>query len=329
MISRLSARFNARLAPLRRRLATRHLHGPKRLALADDQVMLVALMRDAAWFLPHFLEHHFALGVAHILVIDNGSRDATLSICRGYDNLTVLQNTLPAKQHEAALRAELAQNLASGGWLLFADSDELIETPVPLAQLTAWCEAQGATAVLGQMLDLWPAPGSLVQDDYRSEVARLDHYALDDLRQIDYHDRAALPFHWFLRDNLCADPKARFKQGGLRRAVFGEDPFLSKHSLVRNRAGLTVMSHPHCASGVRVADVDLLVRHYKFAGDWQARDQKALAERHWSHGEGEKRLAAIGQGGAKVPGLQRYSGIKSLQDQGFLYASAAFKAAHD
>lgn len=332
MLNALGRKLHRRIAPWQRRLATRHLHGPARVDLAEDQVMLVALMRDAAWFLDLFLDHHFALGVAHILVIDNGSTDQTVALCQRRDRVTVLQNTLPAKVHESALRSELAQRVAGGGWLLFADSDELAELPLPIPRLLHWCNSRGYTAVLGQMLDRFSlAPYAQLKElSYRQAVAAMDHYALNAVEAMDYHDRDAVPFHWFLRDNICDAPKHRFMRGGMRAEVFGEQPFLSKHSLVKNVRGVVPMSHPHCASGVRVADVSLLLHHYKLAGDWIGRDARSVAGGYWAHGEDERRLA-MAEAGAdlqqRVAAPLQWAGIAALQDAGFLYASPAFLAA--
>lgn len=332
MFRALRQRLSRRFGSWQRRRATRLIHGPAQVQLADDQVMVVALVRDAEWFLELFFEHHFALGAAHVLVIDNGSRDGTLQICRQRERVTVLQNLLPAKLHESALRAELGQKVAQGGWLLFADSDELIETPAPLARLTQWCNAKGYTAVLGQMLERFaPAVPIVGQSypNYRAAVAAMTGYSLNQVETLDYDDREAVEFHWLLRNNQIEAPQGRFKRGGIRHEIFGETPFLTKHSLVRNLPAITPMSHPHCASGVVVADVALLLHHYKFADDWAARDARSVASAYWAHGEDARRLARLHQGGAGAVAAhpRPWRGLAQLQHEGFLYASPAFLAA--
>lgn len=302
--------------------------------------MVVLLVRDGAWFLPRFLDHHLALGAAHVLVIDNGSTDETAALCRR-PGVTLLRNPLPARLNESALRAELAQRVARGGWLLFADADELVELPLAgadaLARLAGYCNARGFTAVLGQMLDRFSdRPADALRGlNYDESIAAMGLYSLDRLETIPYFDEARVEFSWFLRNNRCDDPGVAFLRGGLRAEIFGENPFLSKHSLVRNLPGVQPMVHPHAASGVKLADVTLLLHHYKLAGDWMARDRAALAARAWDHGEDARRLAAAdgadaagGAGFALRPAHPRpWRGIGQLLDEGFLYASPAFRAA--
>lgn len=314
-----------------RRLVTRRLYGPRRISLDDDQVMVVTLVRDAGWFMDMFLDHHFKMGATHILIIDNGSVDDTLSIAQKYgERVTVLKNNLPVKRYESLLRSELAQRAAKGGWFLFVDADELAELPAPIDRFVAYCNDQGYTAVLGQMLDRFSGlPYSALRNlDYRSAVQAMRFYSLGDVVSIDYNDSLAVPFSWFMSTNSCDDPEGRLKRGGVRTEVFGEDPFLSKHSLVRNLSNLTPMSHPHCASGVKVADVCLLLNHFKMAGSWIMRDQKTLQFAIWTHGEDARRLAQVGENEdflliAAEP--QLWCGLEDLQEKGFLHVSERFR----
>jgi len=329
ILSRIAGAITRRLSAFReRRLvagAFGLVHGPGRVTLQPDQAGLVVLAKDAEWFLPAFLSHHLALGVAHVVVVDNGSTDRTVEIARGYDRVTVLSNPLPAKRHEVRLRAMAAQGVYRGGWTMFADADEMAEVPGGLTPMLRYAGAQGFTAVVGQMLDLCiPGDqGAAAGLTCRHSLAACSTYTLEGLTRHPYHDRAGIGFHWFLRDNICADPGVRLLSGGLRRMVFGEDPFLSKHTLVRNVAGVQPMTHPHCASGVRVADVTLCLRHYKLAGDWRARDAASVAQATWDHAEDARRLQASGAAAFVLspPEPRHWRGTGALLDEGFLYAS--------
>ena len=334
ILSRITGAVTRRLSDLRDpRLvagAFRNAHGPERVTLSDDQAGLVVLVRDAAWFLPAFLSHHLALGVAHVVVVDNGSTDATVRIAAAHDGVTVLSNPVPAKRHEVRLRAMAAARVYRGGWTMFADADEMAEVQGGLTPLLAYANAQGFTAVVGQMLDLC-APGdqrAMAGMDYAAAIAACDSYTLEGLTRHPYHDTEGIGFHWFLKDNLCLDPGVRLLSGGLRRVVFGENPFLSKHTLVRNLPGVQTMTHPHCASGVSVADVTLCLRHYKLAGDWRARDRASVAAATWDHAEDARRMLAAGAEAFSLspPALRRWQGTGALLDEGFLYASDRARA---
>ena len=328
MIPRLTAALTRRLSDLRKDWqvggAFRLLHGPSRVRLSDDQAGLVVLVRDAEWFLPAFLAHHQGLGVAHIVLVDNGSTDRTVAIASGFSGVTVLRNPVPAKRHEVRLRAMAAARVYRGGWTMFADADEMAEVPGGLTPMLRYAGAQGFTAVVGQMLDLC-APGdqaAMAGLRYAQAMAVCDTYSLEGLRQHAYASDD-IAFHWFLRDNSCADPGVRLLSGGLRSVVFGEAPFLSKHTLVRNVPGVRAMTHPHCASGVRVADVTLALRHYKLAGDWRARDAASVAGAVWDHAEDARRLQTAGAQAfvLQPPAPQRWQGTGPLLADGFLYAS--------
>jgi hypothetical protein len=311
--------------------AFRLLHGPGQVNLADDQAGLVLLVRDAEWFLPAFLDHHLSLGVTHVVVVDNGSSDRTVAIAASHPKVTALSNPLPAKRHEVRLRAMAATRVYRGGWTMFADSDEMAEVPGGLAPLLRYAGAEGFTSVVGQMLDLCATgdQARLAGLDYPAALAACDTWTMAGLRRHPYHDRDSIGFNWFLRDNICADPALTLLSGGLRAAVFGETPFLSKHTLVRNLSGVKQMTHPHCASNVSVADVTLCLRHYKLAGDWRARDRASVAAATWDHAEDAQRLKAALRPDftLTVPEPRLWQGLAPLLDAGFLYASPRAKTA--
>ncbi|WP_050521629.1 glycosyltransferase family 2 protein [Pseudorhodobacter wandonensis] len=328
IIEGIDRRWQAYAARRRVARSTVLVHGAGRVDLAEGEVGVVCLMRDAAYFVGPFIAHHRALGVRHIVIIDNGSRDDTVTIAAGFDGVTVLRNTLPAKRYEVLLRNQAAR-VFRGGWVLFADGDEMFELPLggTLAQLTAYLNARGFSAMVAQMLDLFsPRPyGAGKGLAYEQAIAEADRYSLGQVMSVPYHDREHIGFSWYLEGNTG---DVALKIGGVRAEVFGEACFLSKHSLLRNRSGAQLMTHPHCSSGVKVADVTGLLRHYKLAGDYLARDRASVAAGTWDHAEDAKRLAAA-QGGdafAISPATpQVYRGTAALVDQGFLQASDAYR----
>jgi glycosyltransferase involved in cell wall biosynthesis len=336
IVNRITYTTKMGIGRCRRWLTTRHLYGPKRVYLSDTQVMVTLLARNSEYFIKDYLDYHFSLGADHILVIDNGSTDRTIDICKTYDRITVLQNVLPAKHNESGFRSEFAQRVAKGGWVLFADSDELIELPVSgtnaLGRLVGYCNDHGYTAVVGQMLDHFSLSPyeDLRSLSYGDAIAALDHYSLNQISDIPYGDEEEVTFSWFLRRNKCLDPGVKFYRGGIRQELFDENPFLSKHSLVKNSPRIDLMLHPHCAANVNVADFTILIHHYKLAGGWVERDLGTVNEDRWEHKEDIRRLAVIKNGSAA--GLaplepQLWRGIETLREQGFIYASASFRAA--
>ena len=327
MIGKIKRRVQSYLS--RRKLAAglRHVSGPQRIDLGPDAAGVVILAKDADGYLADCIDHHLAVGAAHVVVIDAASADGTAAIGRGHPKVTVLATDLPLALYESGLRTSAARRVFQGGWILFAEPDELVEPPAPLNRLLAYANEKGFTAVLGQILDF--GPGASVADSYPTARAAAS-CTTEGQEWVAYGDPS---FHldWFTRLNHVTDPGVRMLAGGLRKLVFGEDPVLTKHVLVRNLAEVDLMSHPHCAGNVTVADVTIAVRRYMFAGDWQARDRASVRARTWEHGEDRKRLAVAADPGFAfvVPSPQPWAGPRILLDQGFLYASKAARSALD
>jgi len=315
---------------------SRVVQGSGRVVLGDTDCAVVTLMKDAEWFIGPFIEHHLARGAAHMVVIDNGSTDRTVEIAAGFPCVTVVRNQMAVRRHESLMRAGIARQVLRGGWVLFADADELFEAPLldgapdALPRLVAYLDGHGYTAMVAQMLDMLTVQpyGSTKRLDYPASVKAFDRWAMGDLTALPYH-AAGNRLAWFLRDNLCDDPGVKLLIGGARRALFGEECYLFKHSIVRNRAGVDLMRHPHCAGRVRVADVTGVLRHYKLAGDWMARDRATVAAGIWDHDEDARRLAAVTAGDGFVPdvaGARAFGGTAGLIEAGFLHASDRYRA---
>jgi hypothetical protein len=92
---------------------------------------IVVIVRDEAPYLEEWLAYHRALGVDHVFLYDNGSRDALHEVVEGWVNhglLTLLHWPLPGGQLDAYAHAVRFFG-PSVDWLAFIDVDEFI---VPL-----------------------------------------------------------------------------------------------------------------------------------------------------------------------------------------------------
>ncbi len=325
MIGGIRRRIEAFQAARKLATALHHASGPPSVALAPDAAGAVILAKDAGWYLRDCLDHHFALGVTHAVVIDAGSTDDTAAIATADRRVTLLTSRLRVGELACELRTAVARKVFSDGWILFAEPEELAEPPAPLARLLSYANAHGFTAILGQILDM--APGASPAQSY-AEARATGTYTTQGLEWVPYGDPS---FHleWFTRANRVPDPGARMLAGGMRKLVFGEDPILSKHVLVRNLPEVELMSHPHCASNVTIADVTIAMRRYMFADDWQARDRAAVAAGTWQHGEDRQRLKVDSMPGFQItiPNPQEWRGTDALLRDGFLYASKRARSA--
>lgn len=314
-------------------LKTRHISGPKKIHLKNDEAALVCMLKDGGYYLEKFLEHHRSIGINHFLIIDNGSSDSTKEIAKSYSDVSLYENTLPVYHYECLLRSIISRRVISGGWFLFSDSDELFEMPrgemYDISEFLSYCNANGFRGIICQVLDLY-SDLSLQETSawpYGDCVAAFDNFSLNEIRKFEYHDDQNIAFSWYLRENEITNHDVKVMFGGVRSEVFGENCCLTTHRIVKNDPDVDLYSHPHASGNIRIADFTALLRHYKFAGTVIERDRQQLAQGIWGHEENKSRLSAIGDGADFVilPRVShKFTGTEKMIENGFLVCSEAF-----
>ncbi len=311
--------------------AIEHVHGPTTIPYDADELVVVCLVRDGELYVNSFMQHYIQLGVKHIVLLDNGSVDQTVSLARQYGNVTILQCHLPFKQYKMALRHYLIRRFGQQGrWLLYVDIDELFDYPhsdvVSLPRFLGYLRQGGYTAVIAYMLDMFAeepltAVTSHVDDDLK---ARYRYYDISDVVRMDYH---------FPRNQLPT-PEIKTYLGGIRRTLF--DPhtdirfILIKHPLFLLDGRLKpLFVDEHFVRDARIADVTAVLFHYKFLADFAVRTARAVREENYHTGSQDyKKYQEVL---AQQPDLQikrhtssRFEWVGELVDNGFLYVSAAY-----
>lgn len=322
LIGKVKRRMAARAHKRRFAASLRHLSGPKRADTPRDAVIVVVLVRDGMFFLDEFLNHYRGLGAAQFVFCDNGSRDGTIERLAEEPDCVVLQSHLPWGEVENDFRHYAAERYATGRWCLFADMDEIFVWDEGLPALARRLEAEGATALVAQMLEMVPkAPlAQTAEMSYAEALKAFEWYDLGDVTRYSYHD-PAIGFSWYLDHNSLNDDAVHVMFGGLRKRVFGENCCLTKHPFVQVAEGVEAGVHPHAASGVKCASFTALIKHYKFAGDSVARDADTVARGAIPHGEDRARLAKFDQESALTlwsSEAERFKGLEPLYDAGFL-----------
>ncbi len=329
---RLYAIVSKTIVKVRVRLASRHVSGPKRIILSATDVAMVCMIKNGAYYVDALLNHHRAIGVQNFLFIDNGSDDGTLELLSKEPGVTVVSNHLPVARYESVLRAQIARRFIQGGWFLFVDSDELMEMVHgehrSIQDYTGYCNDHGYDIVVGQMLELFsPHPLSVTAPwTYAECITAFDRFSLHEIEEFDYHDPINNSHSWFLCSNTVSNDDIKIKYGGIRREVFGEYCGLTAHKLVKNIPDIGLYAHPHSSTNAHCADFTMLIRHYKFAGSFLAREREQVAKGVWQHGEDRQRLKVIGDSEFVITGQQeqRYAGTAALVDEGFLACSERF-----
>ncbi len=274
------------------------VHGPKMTKLGENDVALVLVGRDVAYFLDHHIAHHRRLGVSHIVYVDNGSTDGSIDIARKWTDITIATCDANFKEHEGQIRFLANTMFLEGGWRLAIDPDELLDYPnagnVPLPDLARRMGARGHTALVAQMLDMaFDGPMSEASAlSYSEAEQRFDRYNTADLTRFPYLG-SELPWAWFLERNQISNPNIPILYDGLRRKAFGENCCLTKHALFRMGPGVVPQPHPHVSTGVTCTDVSAVLKHYKLAGGVVRREQKLLEENRVAHGETELRMKRL------------------------------------
>src|SRR5215208_1903508 len=172
-----------------------HVHGPREVDYGIDELVVLVLLRNGRPYIKPFIEHYFALGVRHIVFLDNGSTDGTVEALRGYDDVTVLRSGLPYKKYNIAMKQYLVERFGRGRWTLSTDMDELFEYPysdvVSLKALLGYLNAHSYTAVVTYMLDMFPetllAPAEDPAAGYEDLKEANRFYDISGVRTRDYN----------------------------------------------------------------------------------------------------------------------------------------------
>jgi hypothetical protein len=332
----LLTRIRNRLARAARRRrfsrAVEHLHG-NGFEVPEGEVLAIVLVRDGGYYLDSFLEYYRALGIRHFAFIDNGSTDDTVARLSAEEGCVVDRAVLPLAQYEDLMRGYPAQSYGQNRWCLYVDMDEQFDfegrETKGLHALIRYLETRGETALMAQMLEMFPnAPLAEVEGlTFEESLLAFDHYDISTVNSFDYHSND-IPFEALLQDNVMSTDTLKFKFGGVRGKVFGETCCLTKHPLIFNGAGVIPAPHPHLSRHVTVSDFTAVIRHYKFAGNLAARDAAAEGTGDLAHGEDTARLEVMRAQDALTlysTDAQQWDGIERLYSEEFLIPSSAYR----
>lgn len=271
-----------------------------------------------------FIEHHFNLGVRHIVFLDNGSSDRTVAIAREYNHVTMLQSRCPFAPYEMVIRRYLARRFSRGRWNLCVDVDERFDFPfsdvLALRGLIRYLDSRSFTAVVAQMLDMFPETGiTISRSTFSSDpTASCRLYDISDIRKSEYV--------W----GTASTKAVQAHRGGIRDRLFGTDNGLSKAALVFVDDDIKLFESWHHVRNARIADLTCALLHYPFVDFREKAEQAVESGRYGLHTVQYARyLDGLQRGAADqllTPTAQRLSTIDDLVENGFLVSSDDYRS---
>ncbi|WP_298857717.1 glycosyltransferase family 2 protein [uncultured Sulfitobacter sp.] len=333
----LFARIRNRLAQAARRrrfaAALEHVHGAG-LTVPQGEVLAIVLVRNGAYYLDAFFDYYRAMGIRYFAFIDNGSTDETIALIKQHQGCVIDRAVLPLAQYEDLMRGYPASKYGVDRWCLYVDMDEQFDfegrKSHGLSALIRYLEQRGDTALMAQMLEMFPrAPLAAVKDlTFAQALTAFVQYDISTVQSFDYHSDQ-IEFSALLQDNVVGTDALKFMFGGVRGKVFGEVCCLTKHPLIFNGDGVRPAPHPHLSQNVKVSDFSAVIRHYKFAGNIAARDAASAVSGDLAHGEDQARFEVL-QAHKNLTlhseAAQVWSGIAPLYGAGFLVRSDNYSA---
>lgn len=308
-----------------------HLHGPREITAQDNDLVVVCLVRNGEPYVEEFIDHYQRLGARHLVFLDNGSTDDTISLARDHEGTTVLASDADFGAYKTIMRRYLISQYANDNWVLCADIDEFFDYPfsdqLELGDFLAYLNDNGYNAVALQMLDM--LPGKPISEIDPSASYR-DSHVYYDITSVSEYDYAS---NSWLRGNVIDSPEIKTHRGGVRQTLFDmrpDRPLLTKHTLLRLERGLRPKDvRTHHIDNAFIADVSGVLYHFKFNERFTEYARRAAEERTFANNSEEyvSYLKAI-QGGnptLETDTMSRLESIQELVDRDFLTTSAEFK----
>jgi hypothetical protein len=314
----------------------RHVHGPEEVLYEPHELIVVCLVRNGRPYVRTFVEHHFSLGVKHIVFLDNSSVDGTLqTLCSYEENVTVLQTELPYKEYKFFMKRYLVTRFGRGRWSLCADIDELFDYPysgvIGLSTFLGYLSERSYTAVVAQMLDMFPEE-SVLHDARREDEPLKELHRFYDISNVTIQDYYPISG----TSNTVASEEIEVYRDGIQKTLFGHHALLTKHPLMFIDEELVPIDNSsHWVGGARIADVSCVLFHYKFIGDFYERALLAVREENYARNSAKhkKYLEVLEQQNLelriKKETAREIKDVNELVDNGFLVVSGEYMALVD
>jgi Glycosyl transferase family 2 len=257
-------------------------------AKTPSGIACFSLVYNEDWFLPHFLEHHRALGVKHFIFYDDGSTDRTREILMGEEDCTILAARNPDEPRRSLGVVQLIlgnfalRSYPPGTWALHLDVDEFVILPSAfstLDELTRFLEERDLNYAMAAMVDFYP---DRLSDRFFDPLGPIEGAPWFDADPVfkwvpDWPGpkiAAAGPRPRLLR-NLAKQHPEKIQE------IYGDDPYRVartwKVPLIKAGSGILRANAHYVDSKMDPPkDIQLGLAHFKFYPGMDARVQNAL-----------------------------------------------------
>jgi Glycosyl transferase family 2 len=260
----------------------------------SSSVVLFSIVNNESYFLPHFLAHYRAIGVKEFWFLDDGSTDSTVEILSCQPDCGVVRSTMSFSDIVEGLRFGIKvrsifpRTFLKDRWVLTVDADEFLLIPSrysTIQELVACLEVERLDAVRALMLDFFPRTIDLARQAplERNPFEICDYF--DVFSKVDWPDDRSSPIAISLKDGvrprllmelLRRRPDFVKELNGYRHARVNKVP------LVKWIDGTDNLSAHRINRPVSSA-VQLVLAHFKFVPDMDARIKRALASgNYWN-----------------------------------------------
>lgn len=313
-----------------------HVYGETSVNYHHEEFVVVCLVKNGAEYLNTFLEHYQRLGARHFFFVDNGSSDQTIALLKPYQNVTIYETKLPHKQYECEIRHAMIEKHCRDNWALCVDIDELFDYPysarISMGLFLRYLNFHQYTAVLSYLLEMFSKELTFTPEILKKDL--INTYCYYDLSNIQKS-----PYHWsfmaYSNFNRLADPKMKNYSGGIRKTYFNAKKsgyLLTKHPLIFVDEKIEPVVHPHFCNKAFVADVNGVVKHYKFIDSFKDKVIHSLEAQNFSYyaeQEYQEYLKVIKDQpkfSFYSPKARKLEQVEQLVDNGFLRVSKSYRA---
>lgn len=265
----------------------RHIHGPKTVNYHQEEFVVVCLVKNGEEYIKSFIDHYNHLEAKHFFFIDNGSADETVSLLKQYRNITIYKTELPHKKYECEIRRAVIEEHCKNNWCLCVDIDKLFDYPyshrVSMKLFLRYLNSHQYTAVLSYLLDMFSKELEFSPKKQEEDIiSKYCYYDLSNIRKKPYHKL----FTAFTKYNKLADQRMKNYFGGIRGSVFKNKEsgyLLTKHPLIFVNSKIEPVVHPHFCNKAFIADVNGVVKHYKFISSFKDKVIDSLKSQNYCY----------------------------------------------